>query len=200
MPESQKFELPPSGAHLGVCYRIVDLGTQVESYKGETKRQRKVILSWELPQEKMADDRPFSISKRYTFSAHEKSNFRLDLEAWRAKPFTQEELRTFDILKLLSKACVLTITHKEKEGGGDVYANIVSISPPMKGVAVPSSTVNDMFAFVMEPEIFNPKLLEKMGDKLKGIIQESPEWKALTTGEKPKPTQTSMELDDEIPF
>ena len=67
-PNDKQFELPPAGTHLATCYRVVDLGTQNSNYMGQVKRQHKILLSWELPDELMADGRPFTIGQRYTWS------------------------------------------------------------------------------------------------------------------------------------
>ena len=95
-------ETTPTGVHLSRCYRIIDLGTQQTEYMGETKHQHKVMLGWEIhgvddngAPIKMKDGRPFAIFKNYTLSWSEKARLRLDLQAWRGKPFTTEELRRF---------------------------------------------------------------------------------------------------------
>ena len=49
--QERQFKNVPAGSHLGRCYRIVDLGSQKVEYMGETKVQRKIMLSWELFQE-----------------------------------------------------------------------------------------------------------------------------------------------------
>src|SRR5262245_36378780 len=78
MPEEKKFAMCPPGTHLGVCYRIVDLGTQDTTYKGEAKKARLLQISWEIPEERMDDGKPFSVAKRYTFSSNKKAIFRKD--------------------------------------------------------------------------------------------------------------------------
>src|SRR5260221_10547348 len=138
-PNERDFESPPAGTHLAVCYRVIDLGTQDSSYNGQQKRQHKVLVSWELPDEKMADGRPFTISQRYTWSMSEKAALRRDLESWRGKPFSDADFgdQGFDIRKLLGVGCLLTIVHTAKNG--KTYANITSIARLMKGMSTPNS-------------------------------------------------------------
>ena len=67
------FEPPPAGTHRAICYRVIDLGTQQSEYQGQTKHQRKIMLSWELVDERMPasgdyPERPFTIHQRYTLS------------------------------------------------------------------------------------------------------------------------------------
>ena len=53
LPDATDFELTPAGSHVAVCYRIVDLGTQLIEYNGETKKQHKIMVGWELSNEFM---------------------------------------------------------------------------------------------------------------------------------------------------
>ena len=40
-PTEGDFELAPAGTHIGVCYRIIDLGTQETTFEGQAKQQHK---------------------------------------------------------------------------------------------------------------------------------------------------------------
>src|ERR1700730_8911487 len=100
------FEPPPEGAHIAVCYRVVDLGTQDTSYMGNPKRSHLILLSWELPDAKMQDGRPFTISRRDPYSASSKASLRKDLESWRGKRFEEWEFGSFDIGKLIGVGCM----------------------------------------------------------------------------------------------
>src|SRR5262249_51879996 len=107
------FETVPPGTYLGICYQIVDLGHQKTTYNGEVRQVHKIRMSWELPHETMADGRPMAVSKEYTFSLSKNAHLRSDLEAWRAKPFTDEELGNVDLAKLLGFPAFITVVHKE---------------------------------------------------------------------------------------
>ena len=54
---SSTFKPVPSGMHLARCYRIVDMGTQTTTWKGQTKQQPKVMLQFEVHSED-ADGNP----------------------------------------------------------------------------------------------------------------------------------------------
>jgi hypothetical protein len=86
--------------------------------------RHKVQLVWELSAT-MADGRPFTVRKRYTASLHEKSNRHKDLKAWRGKSFSAEELKGFDIEKVLVAPCQVLVQHAEKDG--QVYANVAAV-------------------------------------------------------------------------
>lgn len=129
----------PAGTHSAVCCDVVDLGVLEVSFGGETKKQHKVNLVWQI-EEVMQDNRPYLVRKRYTLSLHEKAALRKDLEAWRGRPFTSEELQGFDLEVLIGKPCMLSVIHNPGKAGG-VFANVVAIMKSPKGV--PALTVRD---------------------------------------------------------
>lgn len=120
----------PEDLHLAVCYGIWDLGTQF-SERWE-KSVHKVVIVWELPGCRGEFERdgkkvnlPRAINKRYRLSLHKKADLRRDLESWRGKGFTDEELKGFELKKLLGVPCQLTVKHNKD--GDKVYANVTAI-------------------------------------------------------------------------
>lgn len=175
MPENSggDFKPCPDGNHVAICIRVIDLGTQKVEYQGQTKMQHKVLITWEIPEEKMDDGRPFTINKKYTFSSHEKSNFRKDLEAWRGLPFKDSDFGPggFDIKNLLDKGCMLNVVHNEK--GGTTYANIASIARLPKGMATPIAHNGTVYFSLENPDW---TVFDALSDGLKKTIMESPEY------------------------
>ncbi len=115
---SKEFELIPEGQHIGVCYKIIDQGTRNETYPRDaepnsdnTKKRKTLGVTWEIPEQKMADGRPMSISKTYTASLNENATLYKDLVTWRGKSFTKEELEGFDIDKMIGAPANLEIEH-----------------------------------------------------------------------------------------
>lgn len=176
MPEENKaeFELPPAGTYTATCYRVIDLGTQLVEYAGERKQQHKIMVSWELTDEKMTDGRPFTMHQRYTLSSSEKAILRKHLEAWRGVPFTKEELGSFDIGKLISKSCLLQIIHNTK--GDKTYANIAAVMRLAKGMTA-SPLVNETVYFDLTD--FKAPEFEKLSESVRAIIAKSPEYQRL---------------------
>ena len=136
------FELIPAGVQQAVCVGVIDIGTQPTT--GNFAARRKVFITWELPSErimvKSGDgtgeiEMPRVISKEYTLSTDKKSNLRHDLEAWRGKAFTAEEVDRFDVGKLIGANCQLNIIHKPSADGSKTYANVGGIMPLAKGAA-----------------------------------------------------------------
>ena len=172
------FELTPAGTHVAVCYRVIDLGTQQIDFKGETKKQHKIMLSWELCDEFMTQGRneglPFSIHKRYTLSSHEKSSLRKDLESWRGKPFTDDDFGKFDIKVLLGIGCMIGVVHAESNG--KVYANISSIMKLPKGMSA-KPPVNPITYFSLDD--YEQIVYDTLSENLKSTISLSPEFQNI---------------------
>jgi hypothetical protein len=118
--KGSEFTPAPEGVHNAVCVDVVDLG-MVENMWGK-KHQLKVV--WEI-EAQMEDGRRFIVQKRYSASLHEKSTLSKDLKSWRGRAFTADELKGFDMEKVVGVACQLVVIHNEKEGA--IYANIQSI-------------------------------------------------------------------------
>lgn len=203
------FERCPPGMHLGRCYRIVDLGTQKSEYMGQVKYLHKIMIGWEIHGTddsgepiKMKDGRPFAIFKNYTLSWSEKANLRLDLQSWRGKPFTQEEMRKFDLKNILGAWCMLNVIERTGQNN-KTYSNIDNVTP-----VPPIIKQNGLPAPINENEIFNLQapdmtVFEKFSDNLKAKIAASPEWEKLK-GSSPSVAKAADKIaedqDDDIPF
>src|SRR6056300_1545659 len=92
----------PEGVHVARCYAVVDLGTHHETWKGQPKIRRKVILSFEFPSQlhvfnEEDGEQPLGRSKTFTNSLGEKATLRKMLQSWRGRAFTQKELQGFDL-------------------------------------------------------------------------------------------------------
>lgn len=196
------FTLAPAGQHRARCYAVIDLGTQKVEWQGQIKWQPKVMLRWELSDELMdADDhgkqRPFSISKRYTNSLHEKAALRHDLEAWRGRQFTAEELKGFELTKLNGAPCQLTVVH-EAGKTGTTYANIKAISPLAKGMQAPPELVNAKVFYAVEDGIND--IYNSFSDKLKETIAGCQEWNGKKAEPPTADEKPGVEEEDNIPF
>lgn len=118
------------------CVSVISLGTQHSDQFADTF---KVMLGFELPTELVTiegQQTPMVITKDYTCSLNKKANLRQHLDSWRGRAFTPEELKGFDMKKILGVPCLLTIIHKVS-GQGKTYATIAGISGLPKGMACP---------------------------------------------------------------
>jgi len=201
-PTGNDFAPPPAGTHPAICYRFIDLGTQMVEWQGTRKTQRKVLIGWELPTELMEDGRPFTLTRRYTWSMSEKSNLRHDLESWRGKAFTNDDFAgpdRFNIKNILGKACLLSVVHETKDG--KTYANLKGVTALPKGMPAPEP-ISDIVYFALEKPLFNAAVLDSLSDKLKETIKGSPEFKELmqVNGHSAPPEDGDRIYDDEVPF
>lgn len=204
-PDTGSFAPPPAGNHVAICYRLIDLGTQIVEWQGVKKTQRKVLISWELPNELMTEGdyagQPFTIGRRYTWSMSEKANLRHDLESWRGKAFTDDDFvgpNRFNARNIIGKPCMLSIVHESKDG--NTYANIKSVAAMPKGMTAPPM-INTPIYFTLERDGFDNVVLDGMSDKMKETIKASPEYRELIGG-TPQPTGNgeNVSFDDDIPF
>lgn len=185
--DGEKFELTPEGTHLARCFRLIDIGTQSFEYQGTPKKAHKILIGWELPLEMRTDGTPFQIGKKYTVSLHEKSSLRKDLEAWRGKAFTEEELDGFDLNNIVGKACYLCIAHETK--GEKTYANIKSIMALPKGVTCPDA-INAPVVFDLDA--FDALVFHNLSDGIKKMIEASEEYAGGNNQQIPN--------NDDVPF
>ena len=194
------FTPAPIGTHIARCFRIVDLGTQHGEYAGKPTRRNQILISWELPQELIeieGEQRPVIASRFYTNSLSEKANLRQDLEAWRGRMFTEQELDRFDLESILEKPCLLTIVSK-----GEGKTKVAGVSGLPKGMECPPQ-VNKTFTLWLD-EDFEMEKFEALSDGIKNIVKKSEEWDYLqngTPGRKAATPPDDRPLDeDDIPF
>ena len=194
----KEFEQAAAGNHVARCIGMIDIGTHESEYQGKTTYARKIVLRFELPNEVMAEGeyagKPFIVGKYYTASLSEKANLRKDLESWRGRPFTEEELMGFDSKNVLDKPCMVNVVHTEKK-----KAKIASIAPIPKGMAVPPR-VNDILYLSLDRNEFKREVFDGLSDYWKGEIMKSPEWAELQDRPAAKPARHFDDMADDIPF
>lgn len=125
------FTPAPAGSWGSVCCDVVDLGIVESTFSGKTKKQHKIRVVWQID-ENMPDGKPFLVSQRYTLSLHEKAGLRKDLEAWRGRAFTDEELEGFDVETVIGAPCLLSVV--QAVSGGNVYANVKGVMKLPRGM------------------------------------------------------------------
>jgi hypothetical protein len=148
------FSPVPAGLHRAVCVAYIELGTQqgTKYMSTETVWKKKVAIMWETPDEVMEVDgekKPYTASKFYTMSLSPKASLTADLESWRSRPFTPEELKEFDLDNILGKPCQINVIHK-KSDKGKTYANIIGVLPLSKGMMKPEPSIKPWRYCLME--------------------------------------------------
>jgi len=176
-------ELIPPGTYPARCIKVMHFGNVPGEYLGKKQIKDEVRFTWELPTElrvfeEEKGEQPLSISKDYTLSLGEKANLRRDLESWRGKQFTDDELEGFDILSVMSVPCMLNVIHKMSKAGNQ-YTFIASITPLLKGYECPSQ-INPSFIWDYD-ENYDEGVLENLHDWFKDKIKSSLEYQAKVT-------------------
>lgn len=120
-PES-KFTPAPEGLFLGVCCDVVDLGQKDMGFGPK----HMVEIWWQLDERNPENGRRFTVKKLYSLSLHEKATLRKDLELWRGRKFTREELDGFDLEKLIGVTCQVQTIHKVSDDG-KTFCNVAAV-------------------------------------------------------------------------
>lgn len=190
------FEQAPIGTHIARCVKIIDIGTQRGEYQGKVNIRRQCIVGWELPSELMTEGefagKPFVVSRFYTASLGEKANLRKDLENWRGRAFTEQELLGFESKNILDKPCMLSVIHNDKG-----KARVSGVMAIPKNTAVPAR-VNELTYFSLDT--FDAKVFDALSDGYKKLIEASPEYQQMKNGGAAPAKGKFDDMEDDIPF
>jgi hypothetical protein len=206
------FKPVPAGTYLGRLYKLVDIGTQQGEWQGKVTYQRKVIFHFELFGEDdfgnplLRDDgKPFIITKYYNRTLNEKSTLRKHLQAWLKIDFDKLE-NPFKAEDLLGKFATVSVSQYEGKNG-DMKSSIDSLSavPAMVSKHGLPEGINEIFMFDLDK--FDSEKFAKLSDGVKGMIQQSPEYRGLMQKPENKQEQSeskqedfSDDMNDPIPF
>ena len=185
------------GVYQAVTTALLDLGTQYNEHFGKSSHQ--VIIMWEIPELLIKFEKdgkeveaPRVISKKYTLSLGEKANLRKDLQSWRGRAFTVEELEGFDLTNVIGKNCMLQIINTTKDG--KTYSNISSILPLYKGMSPIEPFMKTLY-FSMSEGFDIPEALPQW---IKDIIMKSEEFK--NNAPVSQEQDTGVPVSDDVPF
>lgn len=190
----------PQGTHFAVCDQVIDLGKQriTSQMYGESIKHQ-VYIRWQIPAERVEWEKdgekqsgPAVIGKTYTLSLGDKANLRKDLQAWRGRPFSPDELRGFDIAKLLGAPATITVTHTEKDGR--TYANVASLGGIPKGMEKPTAEGEPLLYDSDNRGSFE-RLSKRMQERIQAQIVDHVETTHYGNG-----GGMAEDLDDDIPF
>ena len=162
------FTPAPEGTHVARCVQLIDLGTQYSDFY--KKSAHKILLGWELPNELQDDGKPFLVWRRYTLSLSDKSNLRKDLKSWRGREFTATELEGFELRNVVDKACMISVTHSERDKS--IYADVDAVMKLLKDMPVPDR-ISDLVVFDIDE--FDQKVFDTFSENLQATINKSAE-------------------------
>jgi len=177
-------QLPPPDNHIGRCVWIIDLGTQVSNFD-DGKKQRRVLISFELPNEKTVftqekGEEPFVVSKEYSLTLGPKSNLRRDIQSWLGRNLNESEMVDFDLGRFLGKAALVNVIHEASKKTGEEHAKIIGITSLLKTMQAPAQ--------------INPSILYSIEDGRGGAFDQLPDWvqKKICTSEELGGAQPSV--------
>lgn len=122
------FKPHPEGQFIAQCVDTIDLGEKVQDFPGTTPYLAPtcalVFRTGEINEE---TGEYIDIAKEYTVSMGVKANLRKDLQQWRGKEYTPEQVEAgVPLDKLVGNHAQLTVSHRVS-GKGRTYANIIAI-------------------------------------------------------------------------
>lgn len=127
-------EKAPTGNHMAVLVGVFEMGTQEETFNGETSSRRKVYLAWELVNEKMSGaNKNHVIGAALTQSLNEKATLRKFIEARLGRKLGSDE--EYDVSRELGQPCMLSVVANDKG-----YPRVEGVAAIPKGIPVPKPT------------------------------------------------------------
>lgn len=130
-----------------------------------------------------------NIGRFYTASLAEKAVLRRDLENWRGRPFSREELAGFDLFRILGTACQLIVTHTAQ--GAETYANVTGVMGFPRDMPKPKSEYRLVKYSPEEPAQF---------DELPRWLREKVASSLTASGAQDRAAVADDEAQDELPF
>jgi hypothetical protein len=169
---TSKYTPAPEGTHRARCAQVIDLGTHKSQWNGQTRYSHKVRIGWELSDERTKEGRPYSVSQTYTLSLEPSAILRRDLETWRGRAFTEEELNGFHLKHITDVPALVTVVHSSSSGR--TYAKVSSVAKLPASMGTPPPLVSKPLLY--EVEAGKSEVFETLPPFLKEKICACREW------------------------
>ena len=189
------FEPLEPGSYAAVCYGLIDYGDQYS--ERWDKWQSKIRIMWEIPGEKITidgEERSRVVSKEYTNSLSDKANLRSDLQSWRGREFTQEELAAFDLRNIVGVPCMLSIIHTTGKDGR-TYIDVNGVMKLPKGFTIEKPTLEHI---VFDVDTSPLEMVEQFPDWIQSKIKSSRNYNERLKDNSE--AETLFYNEDEVPF
>lgn len=191
------FRPAPAGNHVAICTGVIDLGTQEKIWEGKSSWVPTIRIIYELADELREDGKPFTLSRDFTLSLHERSALRAFLQGWRGRAFTEEELKGFNVVKLLEVPCLLNVVHVPGKEGR-TFASVTSATPLPKRIQAPQAQ-GDVIYYNTD----DGPPPESIPEWIRRKILQAQEFREAAPQTVPPPTGTAappLTDDEDIPF
>ena len=194
---------PEFGIHNAVCCQLVDMGTHDKEWQGKVVgTANKINIGFEfIDIELDGENETYHPiwGQQETNSLSKKANLRKLLEGWRGKALSDEELKSFDLDKLLGLSCHLVI--QPNSNGNPKITAISKAKTTFPGK-------RELVSFWFD-EDFSGELPEWMPEWMKETIEDSEEWMAFHSPDEFQGEESVDELleeegfveeEDDVPF
>jgi hypothetical protein len=180
---AKEFKRLEAGSYLATCFGIVDLGVQPQEFEGKKVLSRqKMMLFFEIDKASEDDDgnplvleredgKPFVITNEYTSNLSPKSKLKEHLNSWRGRPFTDEELASFNVAKLLGVTCMVAVDLNSKG-----YNKILALSKPIAGLPKPKPSLPK---FIFDDTAPDVEVWAMLPNWVKNKINDAENWDAI---------------------
>lgn len=207
-PKTEDFPPVDAGTFQGVCYSVIDLGTQHTTYEGQEGDKAQVLITWEIPELRIKindQDLPRAISKRYTNSLGKKATLFQHLESWRGKAFTKDELNGFDVVDVLGANSLLAILNNTNKDG-EVRARVSSVMHLPKGMPILKAE-NPLVSYSIDRDGIDG-IPAGVPSWIQDIIKQSMEYRAIHSARSSAELAKAQanyatpptDVDDDLPF
>lgn len=198
------FEVCPTGNYPGTIVGLFDVGTHEDTYDGESKSQRKLILAFELAK-KQQNGNPFVLAQQVNWSLHKKATFRGLVESVVGRELSDGE--DFNVLDLAGSPVMVQVNHRTSNG--KTYHGIGAVTQFPEGLPAPTpvnappvvwSVLDEGNPFPVEALDWLPFIY---GESVKDLAERSREWKsqAIMSGASPANGDGHHNTNtDDIPF
>lgn len=170
------FELAKAGTYQWVCFSVIDMWTQTESFEWNEKQVKKIRIGFEFADD---DDNIKTIFKEFSVSFGSKAKLRQYIDAWNGwnTPMTNEEAKGFNVFTLLNKEATINIVVKKSKNNKE-YNDIWGLSPRIKKIELHERKAKTHYLSLNE-KFYNQETYDSQPQFIREKIELSPEFKKL---------------------
>lgn len=197
---------PPmdAGTFHAVCSGVIDIGTHTETWDGKELVKNQLILLFDFPTETIeinGEEKPRCLSLKLTKSTNEQAKLRQHLISWRGRDFTDDELKDFELRRILGVPAMITVVQKTNQRG-KTYSQIKTVGKAMKGFECPKDC-RKLYFDMDNKETYSE--IENLPDWIIAEINRSAEAKAANWvfakgNTVDDATHVEQEGGDDVPF
>ena len=201
-----KRDLPEAGNHPAICVGVIEMG----SYLSRDKKEYipKVMFMFELLDEpyEWKDQTTGEVREGRVLASVEYAKFfstnaglRKNLESWRGRAFTTEELEGFFLGNVIGKKCNVNIIHKVSRLGNP-YMKISQLAKYRSDPRFDSlQSIRDEIVLSLEPGEFKQVLFDALPNTMRENIKGTPEYKKLKSWLDKQNTGDNKPVKEEAP-